>query len=142
MLYVDFLKDIKACPFCEPIANHIIKKVGNAFLTYSLAPYHKHHLLVVPTRHIVGFHELDSTEINSINELLSEAVRLLMLLGYKDYTILTRSGERIGKSVEHLHYHIIHVAIIGDLDHNGKDRRIMTAEEVTGLLAELQPHVK
>ncbi len=137
MLYKDFLKIERECPFCEK-TNRIIKEEDNAFLTYSLAPYHKHHLLVVPTRHTEFFEDLNDDETKSIEKLLHFGVKILKSLGYKDYTILVRNGENLGKSVRHLHYHIVPVALIGDVDHKGYEREIMTEKEIEILMNEFK----
>ncbi|MEI6711453.1 MAG: HIT domain-containing protein [bacterium] len=69
MLYKDFLKDLAYCPFCQPMRRVIVQE-QNAFLTYSLAPYHKHHLLVIPNNHVEQFQDLTSQETQSIEKLL------------------------------------------------------------------------
>ena len=122
---------------CKKVNRAIIKE-GSAYLTYSIAPYHKHHLLAVTNRHIEDFEELKDDEIESINKLLHTGVNILKSLGYKDYSILLRNGPDSDKSVEHLHYHIIPVSIIGDIDHNGEERQVMNEEEITQLLSELK----
>jgi len=136
MNYKEFLKTQTGCPFCEPRFNRTICEEGNAYLTYSIAPYHKHHLLVVTKRHIENFEELGNEEIESINKLLHIGVKMIKSLGYKDYSILLRNGPDSDKSVEHLHCHIIPVSMIGDLDHKGEERSVMTEEEIKQLSIE------
>src|SRR5271168_1531925 len=138
MLYKDFLKTNTRCPFCGPLINRVIKKGDVAFLTYSLAPYHKHHLLVVPNHHVDSFQDLNNKEIISINKLLHNGVTLLKSLGYENYTILVRNGNNLGKSIEHLHYHIVPSVIIGDLDHVGQERKVMTKEEIDEFFEDLR----
>lgn len=138
MNYTEFLKTQTTCPFCEQTVDRMIKEENNAYLTYSIAPYHKHHLLVITKRHIKNFKELEIEEINSINKLLHIGVNMLKSLEYKDYAILLRNGDNSHKSLEHLHYHIIPSVIIGDLDHRGEERIVMTNEEINQLLDEFK----
>lgn len=130
MLYKEFLKTISKCPFCEVPISRIISEDSNAILTYSIAPYHKHHLLAITKRHIENFKDLNEEETKSIDTFLHKGVEMLIKLGYKDYTILLRNGNISGKSVPHLHYHIIPAVIIGDLDHNNDERVVMTEDEM------------
>ena len=138
MLYKEFLTTITTCPFCEPIANEVIAENEKAFLTYSIAPYHKHHIMVVPRRHTTNFKELDSEEVKCIEDLLHAGAILLEALNYSDYTILVRNGKNVGKSIAHIHYHIVPSINIGDLDHYKEERRILTANEIKELLDEFK----
>ncbi|NDE68245.1 HIT domain-containing protein [bacterium] len=138
MLYTDLLKTQTTCPFCEPITNEIIEKNSSSFLTFSIAPYHRHHLMVIPFRHVDDFKDLSEEETVELQKLLHRGVLLIEALGYRDYTILVRNGVNTGKSVAHLHYHIVPSVIIGDLDHKGKERTVMTKEEIAQLMRELR----
>jgi diadenosine tetraphosphate (Ap4A) HIT family hydrolase len=144
MLYKEFLKARirqykgRFCPFCAEARWKIIQKNSRSFITYSLAPYHKHHLLVISDRHAVSFLELSTAETRDIERMLSLGVRLLHACGYKDCLILVHDGKSSGKSVEHLHYHVIPNTHIGALDHLGHDRKIMSERAVSKLLAEFR----
>jgi histidine triad (HIT) family protein len=141
MLYKDFLREITSCPFCEPVFNRIIQEEQDAFLTYSIAPYHKHHLLVIPKDHIEHFQDLTTEVTQSVEKLLHIWVNLLRSLGYEDYTILVRNWENVRKSIRHLHYHIVPATIIGDLDHQGQSRITMSEKEIDELMSEFQKHM-
>lgn len=134
MNYNELLKMDRPCPFCEFGRNKIIKKNGEAILTYSLAPYCEHHLLVTPKRHIESFEELTSEEKIDIDEMLLQGIKFLKTLGHEGYSILLRNGKKTGKTIEHLHYHIIPSIEVGSLDGNHIDRKIMTDEEIDNLL--------
>ncbi len=134
MLYSDLLKTPRSCPFCEFTHNRIIDHNDDVFMTYALAPYHKHHLLVVPYRHIDDFENLSQTELVSINTLLHKGINLLKKLNYQDYTIVVRNGKKTGKTIEHLHYHIIPVDVIGDLNHVGEERKVLSEAEIEEIL--------
>lgn len=135
MLYRDYCEILEVCPFCDG-KNHELVTYETAFLTYALALYHQHHLLVIPRRHVESFLKLDAEEYGEISGLLRYGVRLLHQLGYHDCTILVRDGKKAGKSIPHLHYHIVPVDQIGDLNHKGEPRRILTKTEVKRLITD------
>ena len=68
MLYKKYLEtmplkdDPNDCPFCHTRPKRIFKKNKNSYLTYSLAPYHKHHLLVIPKRHVTSLLKLKTRD--------------------------------------------------------------------------------
>ncbi|HSX46422.1 MAG TPA: HIT family protein [Patescibacteria group bacterium] len=141
MLYADYLKQLHVCPFCDS-KDRAICENPKAYLTYAKAPYHRHHLLVVPRRHMKSFTELTQEEKHAIDNLIEAGTKVLRQLGYRDYTVLVREGESVGKTVEHLHYHIIPHSHIGDLDHDGQPRRILTEKEITSVYDELKNAAK
>ena len=138
MLYKDFQKQITKCPFCTSLNNRPIVSYESAFLTYALAPYHVHHILVIPRRHVETFMHLNAEESEEIDGLLRYGVRLLHAHGYKNCSILVRDGMGSGKSIRHLHYHIIPNIQIGDLDHYGQERKVMTRKEILQVVRDLQ----
>lgn len=134
MRYSTFLKRSVRCPFCAPDQRVFAKNAG-AYLTYSIAPYAKYHLLVIPTRHVESFSDLTRRELRATQAMVARGVSVLVTKGIRDYTILVRNGAKSGKSVEHLHYHLIPKHRIGDLDHAQQSRRILTSGEVRRLSA-------
>ena len=132
MLYDDFLHTIPSCPFCgENPHNRIIESREHAYLTYALAPYHKHHLLVLPRRHVLSIKDLTLEEETEIEELQRIGLTLLNKLGYTDITLLVREGAvGHGKSMEHIHFHIVPFIQIGSLNHYGEKRTILTDAEI------------
>lgn len=138
MNYKELLKTDRACPFCELGDNNVIKKIRGAVLTYALAPYCKHHLLVTPGRHVEFFEELTNDEKKDIDDILLEGIKFLKALGHDSYSILLRNGKKAGKTIEHLHYHIIPSVEVGSLENNNIDRCIMTDKEIDSLLKEFK----
>lgn len=124
------------CPFCGH-ENKILRTTKHAYLTYALAPYSKYHLLVIPKRHVVSFLKLTRYEERDIAKLLKLGVSLLSKLKTRDLSILVRDGSNRAKTVPHLHYHIIPNHLIGDLDKDGRNRRILTEREVDALMRKL-----
>ena len=139
MRYKDYLAGLpdEFCPFCVPQNRSFIEN-DSALLTYALAPYHPHHLLVVPKRHVLSSLEISNEETVELWQLIRCGMQVLRELGYKDYSVLVREGEVGGiKSIAHLHYHIIPNDRIGDLDVNGEGRRILKEEEIAALRKEI-----
>lgn len=129
MLYKEFLKNIRKCPFCER-KDFIFKENEHAYLTFSLAPYTKDHLLAIPKTHAKSFADLKMVEYESVSDLLKIGSKILEKLGYDSSTILVRSGNNGARSVEHLHFHIVPEVLIGDLNHIGRERSILEGDEI------------
>lgn len=139
MLYSEYLvrSAEDGCHFCNPRDRKFIENEG-AFLTYGIAPYHKHHLLVIPKRHVRSFMELARDEAEEIWDIIRKASAILLELGYESYTVVVREGKNDTKSMEHLHYHVIPENHIGDLDHEGKERTVMTEKEIQTVSRDIQ----
>lgn len=138
MKYLELLKTERGCPFCNISEEHTIIKNENATLTYSLAPYHPDHLLIVPNRHIEEILAVSPEELHDIDALQKKALELLHKLGYKNISILVREGEKTGRTIPHLHYHVIPDTVLGDLNHKGSERDILTEEEIKILMTKLR----
>jgi len=136
MLYKDFLKQLDGCPFCAG-HNKILREQGGCYLTYALAPYHKHHLLIVPRAHRASLQELTTEEKESVAALQEVGLQSLKKLGYTSITLLVREGESGNKSIEHVHFHIVPKIKIGDIDHYGAERRILEEDEIDTLMREV-----
>lgn len=100
MKYNDYLNTVTDCRFCGPDLGRIIKKGDKSYLTYSLAPYTKHHVLVIPDRHVENYEDLTKEEKEDIDNILSDGIKFIKLLGHKGYSILLRNGDDIGKTIK------------------------------------------
>jgi diadenosine tetraphosphate (Ap4A) HIT family hydrolase len=136
MLYDNYLKKLKICPFCES-KDRVLLENKYAYLTYAKAPYHKHHLLVTPKRHVESLFDISKNEQKDIDELLKTGTKILKKLKYNNFTILVREGDNSNKSIKHLHYHLIPSDPIGDLNWAGKPRSILSENDTTALLSKL-----
>jgi diadenosine tetraphosphate (Ap4A) HIT family hydrolase len=137
MKYKDFIKGQTSCPFCSYQINIIEKK--HAVLTYSIAPYHMHHMIVAPKRHVVGYLDMTKDELAEMNELILTGLKILHKLGYENTSIVTRDGAvGLVKSVEHLHTHVVPEVHIGDLDHEGKERTIMGRQRIEDTVLDIR----
>jgi diadenosine tetraphosphate (Ap4A) HIT family hydrolase len=114
----------------------------HAYLTYSKAPYHKHHLLVIPKRHIESFFNISENERKDIDELIKIGTKILKKLKYNNFTILVREGDDSNKSIKHLHYHIIPSDPVGDLNCVGKPRVLLSEKEISVLMKQTSLLIK
>lgn len=109
----------------------------HAYLTYTKAPYHPHHLLVIPKRHIVSFFNLSAQETEAIDALVKIGAQILKKLKHDSFSILVREGPDSDKSIKHLHYHLIPDIRIGDVDSHGIPRKILSPAEIKKISAKI-----
>ena len=96
------------CAFCK-----LEKNAKNynmfAFAIEDKYPVTKHHMLIIPRRHVTSFFELGNAEHNGIMELLRKVKEDLMK---KDNTITAfnigiNDGKESGQTINHCHIHLI-----------------------------------
>lgn len=142
MKYSDFLKqelqEQRPCPFDTPHPEDVLLQNRTAYLTYALAPYAPDHLLVIPKRHVFKILELTHEERGDVDDLLNVAWQVMQRLGHRSVSYLVREGTESGRSVDHIHYHAIPDIRIGDLDHDGNQREVLTQEGVEQVLIRLR----
>jgi histidine triad (HIT) family protein len=134
--YEEFLKAITVCPFCEN-NNRRIFESKECFLTFALWPYHQHHLLVIPKRHIESLSELTETEKEDIDSMQEKALEILKKLGYSSITHLVREGKD-NKAINHVHFHTIPNIRIGDLDHYGQERKELSENDIQKTIEDIK----
>lgn len=138
MKYADFLKEKRSCPFDNPAPKDVVVQNDTAFMTYALAPYHPDHLLVIPKRHVMHFFDLTPQETADIMKLQKLGWQILDSMGYSGVSFVLRQGPGTGGTVEHLHHHLIPNVRLGDMDHNGDERKILSPEEQTAAALRLR----
>jgi diadenosine tetraphosphate (Ap4A) HIT family hydrolase len=143
MKYSEYVEALPqgTCPFCASDDRRLIEN-KTAYVTYALAPYHKHHLLIIPKEHRKSFFDLSAAEWGDIWDLTQKASRLLRYLGYENYSLMVREGQGGAKSVEHLHYHLIPNIRLGDLDHANNARSVLSESEVRTLVGEMRDAIE
>ncbi|MBI5140478.1 MAG: HIT domain-containing protein [Candidatus Vogelbacteria bacterium] len=137
MPYKDLVNKLTRCPFCD-IKQPIIIHKKTAFLTPSIAPYYKHHLLVIPKRHIISFLDMTRNEYRDIIDLLKTGGETIRQLGHNNFSVLIRDGSNDAKSVEHLHCHIIPNVKIGHLKEKEETRKVISKKEFSLVCGELK----
>lgn len=111
MLYKKILEVFrrnKICPFCRRNKKFIILENKTAYLTPAQAPYTKDHLLIIPKRHVLELIRLGKKEKENILDLILHGMKILkkkypsVLIEYKEGSL-----KNAGKSIPHLHFHLI-----------------------------------
>lgn len=109
-----------ACIFCaqdNPAVNQIVAENGTCFARFDNFPAAPGHVEVVPRRHVVSFFDLTPGEAADVHDLIV-TVRTLLDAGFAPdgYTIGVNEGRAAGRTVDHLHVHVIprHVGDVAD----------------------------
>lgn len=104
-------QDLPTCLFCrfdDPTVNKIFLESTNFYARLDNFPATPGHLEIVPKKHIVSFFELTPADASEIYELMNDARRRLASLhGPHGYTIGINEGRAAGRSIDHLHIHLI-----------------------------------
>ncbi len=109
MKYTEFMKKISSdCPFCKIKDSFILDQNKYAAAILSIAPYSDGHVVIIPKRHVSRLSDLKRLEKKSLIKLLEKMQKSLSKL-YLSTTTLYREGPPAlsGKSIEHMHIHII-----------------------------------
>lgn len=141
MLYSTFLKKTRRCPFCVP-EQRVFAKNARAYLTYSIAPYATYHLLAIPKRHVESLSDLTAAETCDVQAMVAMGIGVLAAKCIEDYTVLARNGRASGKSVPHVHYHLIPKHRMGDLDREQRFRKVLDEKGVRKLTVEVVAALK
>ena len=130
MLYQDYLKKLKECPFCKVEKKEILKQNSFAYAILAKAPYTEDHLLIIPKKHAVSLSDIEFKEKIGIEKLMFDILKKIHKK-YKNVSVLYREGNKfqIGKSIDHIHFHIIPNMQIGAYDIEFKDRKILNEED-------------
>ena len=132
MFYEDFLKKKGICPFCNLKKDEIIKKNQFAVLTLARAPYTKDHLIVTCRRHHLRLSLMSVKEKAAVDKFIYYGMQKLHEK-YKNVTVLYREGnlKEVGKSIAHLHYHLIPEMQIGPNNIHWEGRKIFSEKIYT-----------
>ncbi|MFH1325513.1 MAG: HIT domain-containing protein [archaeon] len=130
MLYKSYLGKLNKCPFCHLSKDEKLKENKYAILIFAKAPYTKDHLLVIPKKHSLNLKSLTKREKDCIEKLLYYGMKKLHKK-HSNVNILYREGikKEVGKSISHLHYHLIPNMTIGSKRVDGRKRKISSEED-------------
>lgn len=120
------------CVFCNPDYRPTDVIIEDLDFYAKLDPYPAApgHILVIPRNHIVSFFDLTTAEVARMYACARAAAEYLPqarpALGYPDgWTIGINDGEAAGRTIEHLHLHLIPRYQGDQADPRGGIRRIM-----------------
>lgn len=99
------------CLFCDrdnKEKNTIILENQYAYARWDNFPVSNGHLEVVPKEHIQSFFELSNEQVTAIYDLLKQAKEVVEEKYSPDgYNLGVNDGEAAGRTVHHLHVHLI-----------------------------------
>ncbi len=113
-----------SCPFCDwphKKAKLILAKTDNYYLTLNEFPYVEHHLLIAPLKHITTLTGEEPSREKE--ELTKRAGELYKKLGISNYVVLDRHGSKSGRSLAHIHRHLVPVVGPHDMFYRFADVR-------------------
>ncbi len=98
-------------PFCDKrhIINQVYYESKHTYVAYNLYPVVKGHSLIIPKRHVTDIIELKKEEVEDILETMKFIIPKL-LRNYRSeesYDVVVQVGKYSGRSIDHLHIHII-----------------------------------
>lgn len=99
------------CIFCQPQdpgLNRILDENDGFYARYDNFPVSPGHIEIVPRRHVASFFDLLPRETGEAFRLLARVQRLLQAQYQPDgYNIGVNDGEAAGRTISHLHIHLI-----------------------------------
>jgi diadenosine tetraphosphate (Ap4A) HIT family hydrolase len=99
------------CIFCridDPALNTVLEESANFYVRYDNFPATPGHVEIVPKRHVVSFFDLDAQEVAEAYELMLKARSALSAThAPQGYTIGINEGRAAGRTIDHLHIHLV-----------------------------------
>ncbi|GAA3865599.1 HIT family protein [Saccharothrix violaceirubra] len=99
------------CLFCrpdDPESNEVLVEGDLVYVRRDNYPAAKGHVEVVPLRHVESYFDLTPEEAAETHELVKKARRMLDEEFHPDgYTIGINEGRAAGRTVDHVHIHLI-----------------------------------
>lgn len=96
------------CDFTNPVRHTIIAQNDIAYSSWDPNPVTKGHAIIVPKKHIVSFFNLSDEELTSLYAIAKSTQETILTEHNPDgFNIGINDGEAAGRSVHHLHVHII-----------------------------------
>ena len=98
------------CIFCDKNKYKIISTDKNFFIIRDTAyPVTKHHTLIIANRHVSNYFDLNTEELDNLNQILKKQKKELLKLDSKitGFNIGVNIGKDAGQSIMHCHIHLI-----------------------------------
>lgn len=129
------------CPFCFMPHELVLDQTEHCLVLLTRAPYTKDHILLVPKRHVIFYRDLTRAELDEFDLLIHRWMEKLRK-HYSDVNLLLRDGTangKIGKSVDHLHFHLIPDLIIWGQDvEKMRNRKFYDEDEYLSLVKQFK----
>ncbi len=98
------------CLFCDRYGDKLdlIQENDFCYAVWDGFPVSAGHSLIIPKKHILSFFDLEKVELESIFEMMKDVKDLISEKYHPDsYNIGINDGEEAGRTIHHLHIHII-----------------------------------
>lgn len=104
------------CLFCDPTQSKILCESSDWYARYDNFPATPGHVEIVPRRHVDSYFDLTPAEKTAAWRLVDDAARLLADEYHPDgWNLGINDGRAAGRTIDHLHLHLI-PRRIGDQD--------------------------
>lgn len=104
----DLLPDCLFCRQEDPRLNRISHRNATCFARLDNFPASEGHTEIVPKRHVESFFDLTAAELHdAFSLILAVRADLSLRLRPEGYTIGVNEGRAAGRSIDHLHIHVI-----------------------------------
>ncbi len=99
------------CIFCKLLRDSphkIIAQNNTFFAIYDEFPVSRGHALLIPKRHVESFFDITKEELDDLFELIKKVKEIVDKEFNPDgYNIGVNEGRAAGKTIDHLHIHLI-----------------------------------
>lgn len=99
------------CLFCKIIAKDIpstmVYEGSQAVAFHDINPKSKHHILVVPKKHIDSVMTMEESDQPLMGHLIWDAKKIALDLGLEGYQLKFHVGRSGGQEIDHVHMHLL-----------------------------------
>lgn len=96
------------CLFCDPARSRILARSGGWYVRFDNYPATKGHVEVVPFKHVGSWFSLSPVEQLEAFSLLAEAADVIASMRQvDDWNIFINDGPAAGRTIHHLHVHLV-----------------------------------
>ena len=110
---IDYDEDMKSstCLFCDKdntASNTIIVENKLAYARWDNFPVNPGHAEIVPIRHVESYFDLTDSEVLAMYDLIKQVKDTVTIASRPDgFNIGINDGEAAGRTIHHLHMHLI-----------------------------------
>ena len=100
---------VKICPFCNIESERIVEQNELFFAIRDLYPVTLFHTLLIPTRHVQTYFDLDDNEVAALDVVLKFQRENILVQDPKvsAFNVGYNAGKDAGQTVMHCHIHLI-----------------------------------
>ena len=99
------------CLFCKirdkEIPSQMVYEGSQAVAFKDINPKAKHHILIVPRKHIDSVMTMEESDQELVGHLVWDAKKIADDLGLEGYQLKFHVGEKGGQEIYHLHLHLL-----------------------------------